>query len=485
MKQTTNNLLYITNNDVDLMTNLTLTSFNGIGFNVDINGYVSIDLYVFSGEVLKESPEKEYNSDQIYKEILSNEDYVDHDKYVKQAKLFYDSMVLNQSSINYNLNNVLKDLYWDDAKTKHALSIDIASSGENTIYNIYPVARVAGEKAYMLIKKESIPFLNYIGFKDFVDINQNDTGDEEWIMIGKMNQFRGIIFQPPRFVIKSDLTDYSQISNVYFNSLKFIEIFDKNVMKSLNAIDSGITDNSLVSIYDILKFMKACFDSAEIVGDGFICKKMKPYDKLDASITDHFPTQKDLRLSIAGLGLIGNSNCMFNVNSFYTKEVLVDFISKELQTPNPTVDEINMEMNKQAFLCIQETTSFKINNIVYTWPVNFYSFNDLPPFANVKAGLETLVVGDDDNKMNIPVIVYSATNIAEEKIRNDLLTLFAAQRLTYENKLNINFTSVYFINNKQYLRFIPQRFATFYNEESETQTISFDPNFSNIRYLIN
>lgn len=482
MKQTTNNLLYTTNNDVDLMTNLTLTSFNGIGFNVDINGYVSIELVVFSGELLKNGSFNTFNSDEIYNTISSNSGY---ETTVRKTKLFYDSMVLNQSSINYYLNDVLKSLYWDADKTRHVLSIDIASSGENTIYNIYPVARVADEKAYMLIKRESIPFLNYIGFKEFIDINPNDSGDEDWMMIGKMNQFRGIIFQPPRFVIKSDLTDYSQISNVYFNSLKFIRIHDQNVMGSLGEIDSSIASHSRVSIYDILKFMKACFISVEIVGDGFICKQLKKYEELPMSITKYFKTPKALRLSLAGLGLVGNSNCMFNVNSFYTKEVLTDFISKELQTPNPSSDEINMEMNKQAFLCIPETTSFKINNIVYTWAVNFYSFNDLPPSANVSAGLENLVIGDEDNKINIPIVVYSATNISEQTTRDNVFTLFAAQRLTYENMLDINFTSVYFINNKQYVRFIPRRFATFYNEESETQTISFDPNFSNIRYLIN
>lgn len=480
MKQTTNNLLYTTNNDVDLMSNLTLTSFNGIGFNVDINGYVSIELVIFSGELLKNGDFDTLDSDTLYNTISSNSGY---ETTVRKTKLFYDSMVLNQSSINYYLNDVLKSLKWEG--DRHALSIDIASSGENTIYNIYPVSRVEGEKAYMLIKRESIPFLNYIGFKEFVDINPNDTGDEDWMMIGKMNQFRGIIFQPPRFVIKSDLTDYSQISNVYFNSLKFIKIHDQNVMESLGEIDSSIASHSRVSIYDILKFMKACFNSAEIVGDGFICKQLMKYEELPETIRGHFLTPKDLRLSLAGLGLVGNANCMFNVNSFYTKEVLTDFIGKELQTPNPSSDEINTEMNKQAFLCIPETTSFKINNIIYTLAVNFYSFNDLPPSAKVEAGLENLEIGDDDNKINIPIIVYSATNISEQITRDNVFTLFAAQRLTYENMLDINFTSVYFINNKQYVRFIPQRFATFYNEESETQTISFDPNFSNIRYLIN
>lgn len=475
MKQTTNNLLYTTNNDVDLMTNLTLTSFNGIGFNVDINGYVNIDLYVFSGELISNSPNA--TSDEIYDMISSGS----YESLFRHANLFSDSMVLNQSSINYYLNDVLKSLYWDDAQTKHVLSIDIASSGENTIYNIYPVSRVSGSQAYMLIKRESIPFLNYIGFKEFIDINSNDSGNEDWMMIGKMNQFRGIIFQPPRFVIKSDLIDYAQISNVYFNSLKFIKIFDQNVMNALNAIDNTIALDSLVSIYDILKFMKTCFYSAEIVGDGFICKQLAQYNELPASITTYFQTQKDLRLSLAGLGLVGNSACMFNVNSFYTNEVLVDFISKEIQTSSPTTDEINIEMYKQAFLYIPETTSFTINNNLYTWAVNFYSYNDLPSSANVKAGLETLTI----TGMNIPIIVYSATNIGEEMTKNNLFTLFAAQQLSYKNMLNINFTSVYFINNKQYVRFIPQRFATFYNEESDTQTISFDPNFSNIRYLIN
>ena len=234
MKQTTNNLLYTTNNDVDLMTNLTLTSFNGIGFNVDINGYVNIDLYVFSGELISNSPNA--TSDEIYDMISSGS----YESLFRHANLFSDSMVLNQSSINYYLNDVLKSLYWDDAQTKHALSIDIASSGENTIYNIYPVSRISGSQAYMFIKRESIPFLNYIGFKEFIDINFNDSGNEDWMMIGKMNQFRGIIFQPPRFVIKSDLIDYAQISNVYFNSLKFIKIFDQNVMNALNAIDNTI-----------------------------------------------------------------------------------------------------------------------------------------------------------------------------------------------------------------------------------------------------
>lgn len=475
MKQTTNNLLYTTNNDVDLMTNLTLTSFNGIGFNVDINGYVNIDLYVFSGELLNDSPNA--SSDEIYEMIKSGS----HDLLIRHANLFSDSMVLNQSSINYYLNDVLKSLYWDNTQTKHALSIDIASSGENTIYNIYPVSRISGSQAYMLIKRESIPFLNYIGFKEFIDINSNDSGNEDWMMISKMNQFRGIIFQPPRFVIKSDLIDYAQISNVYFNSLKFIKIFDQNIMNALAAIDSSIATDSLVSIYDVLKFMKTCFYSAEIVGDGFICKQLARYNELPVSITTYFQTQKDLRLSLAGLGLVGNSACMFNVNSFYTNEVLVDFISKEIQTPSPTTDEINIEMNKQAFLYIPETTSFTINNNLYTWAVNFYSYNDLPSSANVNAGIETLTI----NGMNIPIIVYSATNIGEEMTKNNLFTLFAAQQLSYKNMLNINFTSVYFINNKQYIRFIPQRFATFYNEESDTQTISFDPNFSNIRYLIN
>lgn len=475
MKQTTNNLLYTTNNDVDLMTNLTLTSFNGIGFNVDINGYVNIDLYVFSGELISNSPNT--TSDEIYDMISSGS----YESLFRHANLFSDSMVLNQSSINYYLNDVLKSLYWDNTQAKHALSIDIASSGENTIYNIYPVSRISGSQAYMLIKRESIPFLNYIGFKEFIDINSNDSGNEDWMMIGKMNQFRGIIFQPPRFVIKSDLIDYAQISNVYFNSLKFIKIFDQNVMNSLNAIDNTIALDSLVSIYDILKFMKTCFYSAEIVGDGFICKQLAQYNELPASITTYFQTQKDLRLSLASLGLVGNSACMFNVNSFYTNEVLVDFISKEIQTPSPTTDEINIEMYKQAFLYIPETTSFTINNNLYTWAVNFYSYNDLPSSANVKAGLETLNI----TGMNIPIIVYSATNIGEEMTKNNLFTLFAAQQLSYKNMLDINFTSVYFINNKQYVRFIPQRFATFYNEESDTQTISFDPNFSNIRYLIN
>ena len=480
MKQTTNNLLYTTNNDVDLMTNLTLTSFNGIGFNIDINGYVNIDLYVFSDEVLQTSPIDTFNSDRIYTDVIATHA---NDTFIRHAKLFSDSMVLNQSSINYYLNDVLKSLKWED--DRHALSIDIASSGENTIYNIYPVAKRVGSQSYMLIKRESIPFLNYIGFKEFVDINPNDSGEEDWMMIGKMNQFRGIIFQPPRFVIKSDLTDYSQISNIYFNSLKFIRIFDENVMGALKEFNNSIAPKSRVSIYDILKFMKACFNSAEIVGDGFICKQLKNHEELPERLRELFPTAKDLRLSLAGLGLVGNSNCMFNVNSFYTNEVLTDFISKELQTQNPSSDEINKEMNKQAFLCIPETTSFKINNIVYTWAVNFYSFNDLPPSAMVEAGLENLVIGDEDNKMNIPIVVYSATNISEETTKNNVFTLFAAQRLTYENMLDINFTSVYFINNKQYVRFIPRRFATFYNEESETQTISFDPNFSNIRYLIN
>ncbi|MBR1988037.1 MAG: hypothetical protein IKA36_03250, partial [Clostridia bacterium] len=169
MKQTTNNLLYTTNNDVDLMTNLTLTSFNGIGFNVDINGYVNIELIVFSGELLKNGSFDTYNSDELYNIVASGDAYATS---VRKTKLFYDSMVLNQSSINYYLNDVLKSLKWED--DRHALSIDIASSGENTIYNIYPVARVADEKAYMLIKRESIPFLNYIGFKEFVDINPND-----------------------------------------------------------------------------------------------------------------------------------------------------------------------------------------------------------------------------------------------------------------------------------------------------------------------
>lgn len=457
------------------MTNLTLTSFNGIGFNVDINGYVNIDLYVFSGELLNGSTNA--TSDDIYSMIKSGS----YDSLIRHATLFSDSMVLNQSSINYYLNDVLKSLYWDDAQTKHALSIDIAASGENTIYNIYPIAKTIGIKSYMLIKRESIPFLNYIGFKEFVDINLNDSGNEDWMMIGKMNQFRGIIFQPPRFVIKSDLIDYSQISNIYFNSMKFIKILDPKVMNALVAIDPSISTDSLVSIYDVLKFMKTCFYSAEIVGDGFICKQLATYNQLPTSITSNFPTLKDLRLSLAGLGLVGNSYCMFNVNSFYTNEVLVDFLSKEIQTPNPSSDEINLEMCKQAFLYTPETMSFTINKNLYTWTANIYSFNDLPMSANVKAGIEKLYL----NGSEIPIIVYSATNIGEDSVRNDMFTIFAAQQLSYKNMLDIKFTSVYFLNNKQYVRFIPQRFARFYNEESTTQTIIFDSNFSNIRYLIN
>lgn len=466
MKETTNNLNFESDYNINLSQNFTCTSINGTGFNIELNGFANIEMYIFIERGNLDYKSQNLTSDDIHNNILTSQDCI-------KFNLFEDSAVLNQSSINYYFGNIIRNSTWPSSQ--NAFSVDVSNSGENTIYNIYTVSYKDGTNfipTSILLKKEGIPLLNYMGFKKFIDVNTNDIGDEEYIIIKKMCQFREIIFQPPKFTVSENMIDYSYIENIYLNSLKFLRIKDIWLYKQITGETSF--GNTLLSYYDIWKFLLKYFNSVEMKGDGFKC--------FDLLLSPSDTNYNQLLISLAGLGVIGNNKIMFNINSLYSKDTIYDWLSSDKTLSSDELDEI---LYSQYIIGISDTISFQLKNSIVTYNIlkNFYSFNT---FLNMG---ENLIIEKKNYKLecsdkNINITSYSVP-LSDGYLQDIYFTIYIANELSYTNELNVDFKSYYYININSYVRYIKYHFDKFYNVDDKSTLIIFDKNYNNIKYLIN
>lgn len=454
---------------------------DGIGFNSSLNGCANIILYCVQKIDDLNFELNNLKTDQIVDLLETNPQYSGN---FKKFNLFKDTNVLNKSSINYNFN-LLRQSTWSSGQ--NVFSIDISIINNSEYYNIYTLNYLDNNTyigTYIIISNESKDLLNYIGFKNYENINyKNDESLQiivnKYSVIYKLNQFISINEIKPTFRVIQDKDRYDAINSIYMNSLKCIKI---NSIYLYNSITEGnrTTDKpiKLVSYYDIYYWLFNYFTSIKLSGDGFYCIGL---------LTNKFSSIDEINLfkqNLASIGIIGNNDIMFSYLSLY------DLSYTDINNDKNIINDIYNKYISIKYSDISYKLSSDPNNTIIAPKDSLFSLYELGKNISGNIGISDYYIEIyNDNLQTIEKLPGKSINlsITDNNIKYNYFTLYLIDKSYTYIITDFILNTEFYISNpyyESYRRFIRKNFYEYTNQSNIDNNIEFNTNFNNINYQI-